>query len=256
MIKQSEIKNISRQYKVPISTIERDYAQNWLLQFLPKMAFKGGTCLRKVYFKEYRFSDDLDFTLLEETAIADLEMKILNAIEQAKTESNIEFMDEINSDEVKNGYSFDVYFRITRVTGSPIKIKLDITKNKNEHIIDQIAQKAISHPYSDKVDIKVLAYSLDEIFAEKTRSLFERTRPRDVYDVWYLSKHIKFDVSLFRKKCEFKKLEANIEELTSRKIKFENAWESSLRHQLPELPSATTVFDNVIDFLKKMLSYK
>ena len=73
MIKESEIKNISRQNKVPISTIERDYTQNWMLSFLPKMAFKGGTCLRKVYFKEYRFSDDLDFTLLEEITIAELE---------------------------------------------------------------------------------------------------------------------------------------------------------------------------------------
>jgi len=162
-------------------------------------------------------------------------------------------MDEINSDEVKNGYSFDIYFRITRVTGSPIKIKLDITRNKNEHIINQIAQKVINHPYSDKVDSKVLAYSLDEIFAEKTRSLFERTRPRDVYDVWYLSKHLNFDISLFRKKCKFKKLEPNIEELTNRKTKFENAWEVSLRHQLPGLPSATDVFDGVIRFLKKML---
>jgi hypothetical protein len=27
--------------------------------------FKGGTCLKKCYFETYRFSEDLDFTLLE-----------------------------------------------------------------------------------------------------------------------------------------------------------------------------------------------
>lgn len=27
-----------------------------------KLAFKGGTCLRKAYFPDYRFSEDLDFT--------------------------------------------------------------------------------------------------------------------------------------------------------------------------------------------------
>ena len=253
MIKQSEIKNISRQYVVPISTIERDYTQNWILSFLPKMAFKGGTCLRKVYFKEYRFSDDLDFTLLEETDIANLEDEILNAIQQAKTRSNIEFIDEINSKEVKNGYSFDIYFRITRLTGSPLKIKLDITKNKNEYIIDQITQKIINHPYSDKVDTKVLAYSLDEIFAEKTRTLFERTRPRDIYDVWYLNKKMTFDKPLFQKKCKYKKIKPDIDELNNRKTKFENAWEASLRHQLPELPLASKVFEEVIEFLKKSI---
>lgn len=253
MIKQSELKNISRQNKVPISTIERDYTQNWLLSYLPKMAFKGGTCLRKVYFKEYRFSDDLDFTLLEETSIAELEEIISNSIHQTKIRSNIEFIDEITSKEVRNGYSFDIYFRITRTTGSPLKIKIDVTKNENEHIIDQITQKVINHPYSDTIDTKVFTYSLEEIFAEKTRSLFERTRPRDVYDVWNLSKHIKFDTSLFHKKCKIKKLKPDIEELTNRKTKFENAWEASLKHQLPDLSSANEVFDNVIEFLKKML---
>jgi len=252
MIKQSEIKDISRQNEVPISTIERDYTQNWILSFLPKMVFKGGTCLRKIYFQDYRFSDDLDFTLLKETDIVNLEDKILNAIQQAKTISNIEFINEINSKEVKNGYSFDIYFRITRLTGSPLKIKLDVTINKNEQIIDQIKQKVIYHPYSDKIDVKVLSYSLDEIFAEKTRSLFERTRPRDVYDVWYLNKHKNFNISLFHRKCEFKKLELDIEEFINRRTKFENAWEASLRHQLPKLPSATDVFDEVIEFLKKI----
>ena len=253
MIKQSEIKNISRKYIVPISTIERDYAQYWILSFLPKMVFKGGTCLRKIYFEEYRFSDDLDFTLLEETNIANLEDKILNSIQQAKTRSNIDFINEINSKEVKNGYSFDIYFRITRVTGSPLKIKIDITKKENEHIIDQIEQKMINHPYSDKIDTKILAYSLEEMFAEKTRSLFERTRPRDLYDIWYLNKNVKFNKTLFKKKCDFKKVDPNIEDLISKKSMFENAWEASLRHQLSELPSADSVFDEVIYFLKKML---
>jgi predicted nucleotidyltransferase component of viral defense system len=27
--------------------------------------FKGGTCLKKCYFEDYRFSEDLDFTLLD-----------------------------------------------------------------------------------------------------------------------------------------------------------------------------------------------
>ncbi len=31
------------------------------------LAFKGGTALKKVYFPDYRYSEDLDFTLLEAT---------------------------------------------------------------------------------------------------------------------------------------------------------------------------------------------
>jgi len=76
MIPEIEFKEKARTFNVPISTIERDYAQNWLLAHLPKMAFKGGTGIRKAYIKNYRFSDDLDFTLLEKISFKDLTNKV------------------------------------------------------------------------------------------------------------------------------------------------------------------------------------
>jgi len=91
------------------------------------------------------------------------------------------------------------------------------------------------------------------MFAEKVRSLFERTRPRDLYDVWHLNKKMKFDKILFQKKCKYKKVEPNIDELVTRKTNYEKTWIGSLQHQLPELPSANDVFDEVIEFLKKII---
>ncbi len=32
-----------------------------------RLAFKGGTALKKIYAPDYRFSEDLDFTLLDDT---------------------------------------------------------------------------------------------------------------------------------------------------------------------------------------------
>ena len=66
------------------------------------MAFKGGTSLRKIYFNNYRFSDDLDFTLLKRTNITNLENKIFEAVTQTKADSKIEIENEINSKKVKN----------------------------------------------------------------------------------------------------------------------------------------------------------
>ena len=51
--------------------LERDYCLAWLLAALAKsdlravLALKGGTALKRCYFGDYRFSEDLDFTLLE-----------------------------------------------------------------------------------------------------------------------------------------------------------------------------------------------
>jgi predicted nucleotidyltransferase component of viral defense system len=51
--------------------LERDYCLAWFLNALaesdlrPVFAFKGGTALKRCYFPDYRFSEDLDFTLRE-----------------------------------------------------------------------------------------------------------------------------------------------------------------------------------------------
>ena len=127
MIPEIEFKEYARLFKVPTSSIERDYAQSWLLAYLPKMAFKGGTGIRKAYIDNYRFSDDLDFTLLEHSNFNDLESEIQKTIRETRNACGISFLDEIKSEEAKNGYVFIVYFRILRTSGDPLKIKIDIT---------------------------------------------------------------------------------------------------------------------------------
>jgi len=67
MIKLGKIKKIAREKKVPLTTVERDYVQNYFLKYLysrsDSLIFKGGTSIRKAFIENYRFSDDLDFTM-------------------------------------------------------------------------------------------------------------------------------------------------------------------------------------------------
>jgi len=78
MIPFIEFSEIARSRGVPVSTIERDYAQNWVLKYLDDgcMTLKGGTGIRKVYVENYRFSDDLDFTLNEQMSVHKIEDNI------------------------------------------------------------------------------------------------------------------------------------------------------------------------------------
>src|SRR4030042_2087755 len=175
MIPETEIKAFARSYEVPTSTIEREYTQNWILAYLPQMALKGGTGLQKCYFKNYRFSDDLDFTLLKQVNLENMRNQIIDTIDKVKNETGINFSQQIKTEEVENGYLFVIYFRILRKTGDPLKIKLDIAKKENERIITPVQQKTILQMYSDGFDIQTTVYSLEEMFSEKTRTLFERT---------------------------------------------------------------------------------
>lgn len=71
--------------RIPEAVIERDYVLAWFLTGLAgrplrdKLAFKGGTALRRCWFDDYRFSEDLDFTLIRPISLEDI-LKGLNEI--------------------------------------------------------------------------------------------------------------------------------------------------------------------------------
>lgn len=74
MIQPAEIARLAHRLGLGDKTIEKDYALTWTLLAIAhsplrdRLAFKGGTALKKVYVPEYRFSEDLDFTLLGEVS--------------------------------------------------------------------------------------------------------------------------------------------------------------------------------------------
>ncbi len=72
MVTQREIKQQSEKYYVTPAIIDKDWVLGHLLNAIYSFenikscfVFKGGTCLKKCYFEDYRFSEDLDFTLLD-----------------------------------------------------------------------------------------------------------------------------------------------------------------------------------------------
>ena len=256
MISIIEIREHARSDGVPESTIERDYAQNWFLNALysidNKMILKGGTGIRKVYITSYRFSDDLDFTLLNKIDKKSLNDLILKSIRNTRKNCGINFDEDIKLDENINGYEVTIYFRIIRRTGSPHKIKLDITTSKNEKIILKPIQRKLIHNYSDELKSKILIYPLNEIISEKLRAIFERTRPRDIYDIVFVwDKVDKLSIpKLFMEKCQYKDVNPDIKYLTDKKDEFKHAWKASLQHQLKIVPDFDMTFKKILKILK------
>lgn len=261
MIKRNEILKFAKKHNLMANIIEKDYILGWVLAGISKhpdlsksWLFKGGTCIKKCFFHDYRFSEDLDFTLKVPQTIdeQDLIKCFYNVADWIYDESGIVL--------VKNEIGFEKYKtprdhvaiqgRIgyqgpLQRQGNYARIKIDLTCE--EKIVLKSEERNVFHPYSDcpPHGMTVNAYCLEEIFAEKIRALIDRTRPRDIYDVihFYEKQAEKLDVSLvkdvFRKKCEFKKIlvpridvivsESNREEIKS-------AWYHMLGHQLSELP--------------------
>src|ERR1700733_10457707 len=71
MIDKAEILAVAKQTSLTPHVVEKDYVLGWMLagiyaheELAENWIFKGGTCLKKCFFETYRFSEDLDFTLL------------------------------------------------------------------------------------------------------------------------------------------------------------------------------------------------
>src|SRR4030042_2234018 len=71
MLAYEKIKYISAQKEILDIVVEKDYILDWVLwgisqdEYLGKrIVFKGGTALHKMYFPDWRFSEDLDFTTI------------------------------------------------------------------------------------------------------------------------------------------------------------------------------------------------
>lgn len=72
MISQREIEHLAEELNLSKSTIDKDWVLGHFLDAIYSiselkkvMIFKGGTCLKKCYLPDYRFSEDLDFTVTD-----------------------------------------------------------------------------------------------------------------------------------------------------------------------------------------------
>jgi len=76
MIQSGEIHRMAHKQGLGDKTIEKDYVLTWVLLAIAnstlkeRLAFKGGTAIKKIYVPDYRFSEDLDFTLLDGSPVS------------------------------------------------------------------------------------------------------------------------------------------------------------------------------------------
>lgn len=256
MISERDLRARVAEWSLRDDVVEKDYVLGWVLAGIgtePALrdgwVFKGGTCLKKCYLETFRFSEDLDFTVLPSGPVEAqvIEGHLLGMLRRIGGESGIDFdVREPRIRERPNG-SFEarIYYRGPRQAPTPASIRLDLTRN--EIVARPPLMRKIQHLYPDEfpAPAAVRCYSLEEVFAEKIRALGERGRPRDLYDVIFLLDHPALwdHAVLVREtlmiKCESKDVAVPTFELVTteqRRAELESEWSNMLAHQLPALP--------------------
>jgi predicted nucleotidyltransferase component of viral defense system len=266
MILPKEINKYASLHKVSDRQIEKDYILTWVLngfanhpELSKAMVFKGGTVLKKCYIEDYRFSEDLDFTLLDESLDHNtLKSKLNEVFSWVKEEANITLQHKADDTHNASGSS-QFYVDYIGPLGGNIgsrDIKVDITRGEIMEFSPEQRKVYITYTDLPEESFTLECYPLSEVLIEKMAALMGRTEPRDLYDFWHLMEvermKIKDHNVEFQSKAKHKghKHEEFGEKVLKKEQAFRRDWITKLESQIHDLPKFDDVFREVKRHLK------
>ncbi len=259
---------------VPWEVLERDYLLSWILAGIAQvevlrdnLVFKGGTALKKCWFGDYRFSEDLDFTgisgvpqgqKLEDAVKESCKAAMLLLDEYAPVQIACERYTE-KSPHPDGQEAFTIRARFPWHNDMHTRVRVEVSVD--EEVIRFAPWRPVIHEYDEPLDVRVRVYSLEEIVAEKLRAILQhikkleergwsRSRARDYYDLWRIFKAYGAQLSLsdfvpfLQKKCAVRNVSfQGVEDFfqTHSLAYIEQTWEQWLGPLVPNLPSCATV---------------
>ena len=264
---------------IPWEVLERDYLLSWILAGVSQvpalgdtLVFKGGTALKKCYFGEYRFSEDLDFSGLDGVPVGDaMERLVMEACECA-----VGLLDEYAPVEIVceryterdphpgGQEAFTIRARLPWQSHPQTRVMIEVTVD--ERVLRPVERRRVIHEYGEPLEAEVQVYSLEEVVAEKLRAILQqadmferrgwsRSRARDYYDLWRVLDTYRGQMdltgfsSLLQQKCAVRGVAfAGPEDFFhARMLSYVgDTWEQWLGPLVPGLPS----FEAVINALR------
>ncbi len=272
---------------LPWDVLERDYLLSWILAGINQvdalrgtLVFKGGTALKKCWFGDYRFSEDLDFTAVGsvltgaamESAIRDVcaaAVKLLDPYAPVVIvyERHVEREPHPAGQE-----AFDIRARFPWHRRPQTNVMIEIAMD--EKVLRPAVRRSVFHDYGEPLEIQVPVYSLEEIVAEKLRAILQhlrllehrgwvRSRARDYYDLWRIlgTHRDRLDTSdfpaLLRKKCEIRDVAFSgpgsfFPEAMLATV--EKTWKQWLGPLVPKLPPYQTIIKELRPQIDELLA--
>lgn len=283
---QKDLQQHARKAGLPLDTVAKDYVIGYLLAAISAqpelgsaLVFKGGTALKKLYFGEYRFSEDLDYTAVKAPSGRTIEAALRRAVDEGtRTLSDRgPFTGVLERDEHREAHpggqeSFRARVQLPWQRSPLCSIKIEITAD--EPVILPPPRRPLLHNYDDGLEAEVLVYRLEEIVAEKLRALLQsearrvkrgwtRPRTRDFYDLWRvlgdLHKGIDAAVipAVLRKKCEVRNVSfTSADDFFAEGLlaEVDAAWTQSLAALVSDLPPLSKVLSELRPRIERLLA--
>ncbi|MDY6868273.1 MAG: nucleotidyl transferase AbiEii/AbiGii toxin family protein [Chloroflexota bacterium] len=187
MLSRQQLEILNRKsFRYPLQIAEKDYVLALVLQLISqsplgkKLVFKGGTALHHCYLEQRRFSEDLDFSSIQQPISYKEVQKVLTSVDYLT---------------IKKRYQSTVTMKIERLLytgpiGFPNSLKIDIDILQNVLLPVQ----EIYYRTAWGIEFPVRVMEIREICAEKVRAMSDRARYRDFFDMYLILKTHQLDL--------------------------------------------------------------
>jgi len=251
MIRKNELKEFAQLKGLSLANAEKDYLLELLLYFLSDhkrfLVFKGGTALYK-FHNLNRFSEDLDLDLLKKGIRPDKEIERINRkLELLSMKGTIAEVEE-------HGKETNLRFTIRGPLYDGRKesmTRLTVNLSSRERPISSELKYLVSL-YHEIPSFHMPVLDIREIAAEKIRCIFERDKPRDIYDLWFLSKRdIIPDLQIVNRKLSISGFTFDVsvimEKIHERRKNWKKDLEGLIIGKLPEFRSVEEDLEKMVE---------
>lgn len=141
-----------------------------------KLSLKGGTCLHKLWLpKPWRYSEDLDYNRI----VASDPLEITNSLREVASDVGFSDISFNQSKLFLHLWMIDAFEDEQR-----FQVKIDIQREiESDSSAYQYRHIALDNPwYSNQASVR--ANTAEDIIASKVLASFQRSRPRDLFDIW------------------------------------------------------------------------
>lgn len=203
---KAKINNYAKQHKIAPQVVLQNYLFEHFLEriaasdFREHLIIKGGLLISSIVGLDTRSTMDLDTTLRQIRLTSENVERIVKKICTIDIGDDIKFMLKSIEEERKNDRYGGFCVKMSATYGSiTASMSIDITTG------DIITPTPIEYEYVKMFEtdqsIKLLAYNLETILAEKMETILSRnilnTRIRDFYDIYILSTTKDVDFQIF-----------------------------------------------------------